>query len=338
MISSDNRRYAYGKSQLIEVICQLRFPTILSIDTREPADFQETVRAAFPRYQCQVEKLPGVNGAPARTVNNHTFISEDGGYKLSLTKDFIALSTMRYTHWEDFAARLDEPLGQFIKIYRPNCFDRVGLRFVNAISREQLGLTGRRWNDLLQPPYLGILDEDGVDEASVAKCSVDVERKLDALAVAFLWLSGVIPLSTYAWPILASATLLPAREECRKSYAWSCFAAAAVLGLLLCADKEAALVFCFLGYYPLVKPNLDAILSKALRLFAKLGLCTVSMGVMYALIIFVFKLPAVVQEFSESATWLLWATAAMGLLLFFVYDLLIDRLAVVYRRRRGKKA
>ena len=92
MISSDNRRYAYGKSQLIEVICQLRFPTILSIDTREPADFQETVRAAFPRYQCQVEKLPGVNGAPARTVNNHTFISEDGGYKLSLTKDFIALS------------------------------------------------------------------------------------------------------------------------------------------------------------------------------------------------------------------------------------------------------
>lgn len=182
MISSDNRRYAYGKSQLIEVICQLRFPTILSIDTREPADFQETVRAAFPRYQCQVEKLPGVSGAPARTVNNHTFISEDGGYKLSLTKDFIALSTMRYTHWEDFAARLDEPLGQFIKIYRPNCFDRVGLRFVNAISREQLGLTGRRWNDLLQPPYLGILDEDDVDEASVAKCSVDVERKLDALA------------------------------------------------------------------------------------------------------------------------------------------------------------
>ena len=29
MISSDNRSYAYGKSQLIEVICQLRFHTIL---------------------------------------------------------------------------------------------------------------------------------------------------------------------------------------------------------------------------------------------------------------------------------------------------------------------
>ena len=161
---------------------------------------------------------------------------------------------------------------------------------------------------------------------------------LCALAVAFLWLSGVIPLSTYAWPILASAALLPAREECRKSYAWSCFAAAAILGLLLCADKEAALLFCFLGYYPLVKPNLDAISSKALRLLAKLGLCTVSMGVMYALIIFVFKLPAVVQEFSETAAWLLWVTAATGLALFFLYDIAIDRLSFIYRRRRGKKA
>ena len=150
MISSDNRRYAYGRSQLIEVICQLRFPTILSIDTREPADFQETVRAAFPRYQCQVETIPGMNGAPNRTINNHTFLSEDGGYKLSLTKDFIALSTMRYTNWEDFAARLDEPLGQFIKIYRPNCFDRVGLRFVNAFSNIVTGKIIVIWSDRLQ--------------------------------------------------------------------------------------------------------------------------------------------------------------------------------------------
>ena len=159
---------------------------------------------------------------------------------------------------------------------------------------------------------------------------------LCALAVAFLWLSGVLPLSTYIWPILASAALLPAREECRASYAWSCFAAAAILGLLLCADKEAALVFCFLGYYPLLKPKFDAITSRALRFLAKLGLCTVTMGLMYALIIFVFKLPAVVQEFSDSAPWLLIATAAMGLLLFFVYDLAIDRFGIVYQSRRKK--
>lgn len=158
-----------------------------------------------------------------------------------------------------------------------------------------------------------------------------------ALAVAFLWMSGVLPLATYGWPILASFTLLPVREECRKSYTWSCFAAAAVLGLLLCADKEAALVFCFLGYYPLLKPTFDGISSRALRFLAKLGLCIVTMGTMYALILFVFALPGVVQEFSSTAPWLLWATAATGLLLFLVYDLAIDRLAFLYGKRRRKR-
>ena len=100
---------------------------------------------------------------------------------------------------------------------------------------------------------------------------------LCALSVAFLWLSGILPLSTYFWPILASAALLPAREECRKSYAWSCFAAAAILGLLLCADKEAALLFCFLGYYPLLKPKIDAISSKVLRLLLKVALLCVEL-------------------------------------------------------------
>ncbi len=159
---------------------------------------------------------------------------------------------------------------------------------------------------------------------------------LCALAVSLLWLSGVLPLSTYVWPVLASAALLPAREECRASYAWSCFAASAVLSLLLCADKEAALVFCFLGYYPLLKPKFDAIPSRAPQLFAKLGLCAVTMGFLYTLIIFVFRLPAVVQEFSESAPWLLAATAAAGLLLFFVYDLALDRLGAIYTKHRKK--
>ena len=179
MKSADGKRFVYEKSQLIEVICQLRFPAILTIDAKEPADFQETVRENFPRYFCQTEKLPAPAGGEPQTVKNHNFISEDGTYKLSMTKSFIALSTMRYTGWDDYARTLDEPLGQFIRLYRPAYFERVGLRYVNGISRSQLGLTGRRWNDLFQPQYLGVLDDDGIDEAKVNKCSVDLEMKLD---------------------------------------------------------------------------------------------------------------------------------------------------------------
>lgn len=111
-------------------------------------------------------------------VNNYTFISEDGFWKLNLTKDFISLSTLRYTCWEDFASQLDKALASFIQTYQPDAFTRVGLRYVNAFSRKALGLTDLLWDDLIQTPYLGILGEPDVDEKEVSKCSVDIEKKL----------------------------------------------------------------------------------------------------------------------------------------------------------------
>ena len=176
MKSADGKRFVYEKAQLIEVICQLRYPTILSIEAKDPADFQDTVRSAFPRYACQTEQAAGSQGA---SVRNHSFLTEDSSYKLSMTKNFIALSTMRYTSWEDFAGMLDEPLGQFIRIYRPAYFERVGLRYVNGFSRDRLDLHGRRWNDLFQPQYLGPLDDDAIREEDVSKCATEVEMKLD---------------------------------------------------------------------------------------------------------------------------------------------------------------
>ena len=40
---SNDERVIYAKRQLVEVICQLRFPEILKIDVSEPADFQERI-------------------------------------------------------------------------------------------------------------------------------------------------------------------------------------------------------------------------------------------------------------------------------------------------------
>ena len=180
MKSADNKPFVYEKNQIIETICQLRFPPILSIEAKEPADFQDTVRETFPRYECRVEKLPAGNGGEVQSMKNHSFISADGSCKLSLTKNFIAFSTVHYAGWETFANLLDEPLCQFIRIYKPAYFERIGLRFLNGISRENLGLSGHRWSDLLQPQYLSVLDDDDVEEDSVSKCSVDLERKLDS--------------------------------------------------------------------------------------------------------------------------------------------------------------
>ena len=58
MLFADYQRYQYARSPLVEVICQLRFPPILSINTEEPAQFQEAVRRDFPRYAARKEQRP----------------------------------------------------------------------------------------------------------------------------------------------------------------------------------------------------------------------------------------------------------------------------------------
>ena len=79
-------------------------------------------------------------------------------------------------------------------------------------------------------------------------------------------------------------------------------------------------------YYPLLKPRLDALRSRLLSLTLKLLWAAVSMAALYALILYVFCLPAVVEEFAATGRWLLAATIAMGVALFFVYDVLLGRL------------
>ena len=93
---SASERVLYGKRQLIEVICQLRFPTILSISAKEPAEFQEAIRAEFPRYARNLEKLPPkVIGQPGAmkleeqpTVVNYQFLTAASDWKVNLTNTF----------------------------------------------------------------------------------------------------------------------------------------------------------------------------------------------------------------------------------------------------------
>ena len=170
---SNDERVIYAKRQLVEVICQLRFPEILKIDVSEPADFQERIRRDSPQYEKKIEQLPPqmVNGKPVPqgTVNNYQFISAEGQWRVSLTKGFIALSTYGYTRWEDFAQRLDRVLAAFIETYHPSWFTRVGLRYVNAFRREALGLDGMLWKELITPGFLGLMGEEDAQETAFLK-------------------------------------------------------------------------------------------------------------------------------------------------------------------------
>lgn len=183
---SNETRCTYRSHQLAEVICQFRFPEILAISAKPPVDFQEAIRAEFPQYSKRQETpAPKLTGTPGNLtmqkqepVINHQFVSRDGKWRVNLTGKFISLSCNSYNGWEDFAARLDKPLASFIQIYKPAYFERVGLRYLNFISRQKLGLEGVPFRELIAPCYLGPLGEEDVAEAGVSRSSVDAELSL----------------------------------------------------------------------------------------------------------------------------------------------------------------
>ena len=78
-----------------------------------------------------------------------------------------------------------------------------------------------------------------------------------ALAVVIMSLGGLIPVATFTCPMLCMLLLAVVCKRCSQRMAWAWYGAVALLSLLLGPDKEAAAVFTFLGYYPIVKPKLD---------------------------------------------------------------------------------
>jgi len=180
---SSEPRCRYGTSPLAEVICQLRFPEILAIGSTDPAEFQEAIRKEFPlflrRQEQPVPKITGTSGnyqlLSQKPTINYQFMSPDGIWRINLTSKFISLTCSNYTCWEEFAAHLDKPLAAFIKIYQPAHFERVGLRYLNFISRYELGLEGVPFRELIRPCYLGLLAEEDVREPASTRNSVDCE-------------------------------------------------------------------------------------------------------------------------------------------------------------------
>jgi len=159
-----SRRVIYRKNPLDQVICQLRFPPILRIDAEIPAGFQEKIRKQYPLFRDKADgqiQLPEeiVHQIPTEMLNAfftsgnraYEFASEDELWIVSLTRDFLALTSNRYERWEQFKEKLDICLESLIGEYSPAFFSRIGLRYQNVIRKKALELTGANWADLLEP-------------------------------------------------------------------------------------------------------------------------------------------------------------------------------------------
>ncbi len=184
-------RVIYNRNPLTEVIAQLRFPPILKIDQEAPAIFQDRIRSQFPFYEVRVEEniLPVevrrlmppeiVEMFMTETRSKvHDFVTEDGNWRLSIAKNFVALATMHYTRWQEFREHLSEPLAVLHQEYAPSFYTRIGLRYRNVIRRSALGLNGAPWSTLLQPYIAGVLGAPSPGEEFVVNSAHRIEIQL----------------------------------------------------------------------------------------------------------------------------------------------------------------
>ena len=153
-----------------------------------------------------------------------------------------------------------------------------------------------------------------------------------ALAVVIMLLGGVVSIAVYLCPMLASLLLLLLTPRLPRRLCWAWFGAVSVLSLLLCPDKECPALFLALGYYPLLRPGLQR-LGKPVRILCKLLVFNLAIAAMYALLLLVFRLPAVTEEFKRMQLWLTAAFLLLGNVTFLFYDLLIGRLEPLFRRK-----
>ena len=158
-------------------------------------------------------------------------------------------------------------------------------------------------------------------------------------AMAALMLVGtLIPLSTYIAPMLAGALAVPVVWELGAGSGWLLYAAVSLLSLFLAPDKEAALLYVLLlGWYPVLRPKLQHITRRPLRLAAKLVLFNAAICAVYALLLFVFVSPDLQ---TEAETWtgpLLAGMLVLGNGTFLLYDQVLARLTDRYVTKRRPK-
>ena len=155
-----------------------------------------------------------------------------------------------------------------------------------------------------------------------------------ALSAVILTWGSLLPFSTFACPMLALLCAIPAVCEYGAGTALLLYAAVSVLGLLLGPDKEIVLLYVFLGWYPAVQSRLDR-MPRLWGLLAKCASFSLSMAVMYSSILYLFRLEAVVEEFSEYSAAIVIVMLLLGNVTFLLYTRVLRNLSNLYRKKRN---
>lgn len=157
---------------------------------------------------------------------------------------------------------------------------------------------------------------------------------LTALAVVLMVLAGAIGIGTFLGPMLAMAMLLPLLEEYGAKTALLAYIAASLLGFLIVPELELALVYAAFGWYPILRPRLNRIAVRPVRLTVKVLLCAAVVLLLYGVLL---RLLGMTADLMGAAPLFNLLLLVLGVLTFLLTDLALERLTFLWHKKFTKR-
>lgn len=151
----------YEHTPLVLALCQVRFPTRLSVNNPggAVAAFQDAIASEYPETPpstqnvAQIHILGGETQVPVSPLAPPVvwqFADRKGDWVVVLTQDFVTLETRSYNDFADFLDRLGRVLAALVETVRPPFCRRIGLRYINEIRADHM-----EWQRIIRSELLG---------------------------------------------------------------------------------------------------------------------------------------------------------------------------------------
>lgn len=153
-----------------------------------------------------------------------------------------------------------------------------------------------------------------------------------ALSVVLMFLGGAVYIFAYVVPMVLGIIISMIKKTLGNGSAVSVYISTSVLSFILVSDKECVLMYAlFFGYYPIIKPFLEKIKPGFLSFILKFFVFNISVFVIEALCVYVFRIPFFEDGAFSKAIVIAFA-AAMNVI-FVLYDFMLKHYLILYQNR-----
>jgi len=159
------RRATLKGAPLEQVIWQVRHEeSAKASDVTQVLKVRDLLEHQYPVIErAEVSEIVLNGAAMAAGVAGWRLATDDGSWSLLISPSFFVLECARYTTWTEFRSRADGLLQAIGAVFNPALMQRIGLRYVDRLSREASSMPAQ-WNEQLHPAVLGFASNDAIGD------------------------------------------------------------------------------------------------------------------------------------------------------------------------------